>query len=40
MSDKTPLTLAPIPPWIKANPLLISASMEYHDNRLDYRFTR
>jgi len=30
----------PIPPCIKANPLLISASMEYHDNRLDYRFTR
>lgn len=30
----------PIPPWIKPNPLLISASMEYHDNRLDYRFAR
>jgi protein TonB len=30
----------PIPPWIRANPLLISASMEYHDNRLDYRFNR
>ena len=30
----------PIPPWIKPNPLSISASMEYHDNRLNYRFTR
>ena len=30
----------PIPPWIKPNPLLISASMEYHDNRLNYRFAR
>jgi protein TonB len=30
----------PIPPWIKTNPLTISASMEYHDNRLNYRFTR
>jgi periplasmic protein TonB len=30
----------PIPPWIKPNPLLISATMEYHDNRLDYRFAR
>ena len=30
----------PIPPWIKPNPLPISASMEYHDNRLNYRFTR
>jgi protein TonB len=30
----------PIPGWIKLNPLPISASMEYHDNRLDYRFTR
>lgn len=30
----------PIPSWIKPNPLLISASMEYHDNRLDYRFAR
>lgn len=28
----------PIPPWIKPNPLSISASMEYHDNRLNYRF--
>jgi len=27
----------PIPPWIKPNPLPISASMEYHDNRLNYR---
>jgi TonB family protein len=27
----------PIPPWIKANPLPIVASMEYHDNRLNYR---
>lgn len=25
----------PIPPWIKLNPLSISASMEYHDNRLN-----
>jgi protein TonB len=30
----------PIPSWIKLNPLPISASMEYHDNRVDYRFTR
>jgi len=30
----------PIPAWIKPNPLLISASMEYHDNRLNYRFAR
>lgn len=30
----------PIPPWVKPNPLSISASMEYHDNRLNYRFTR
>ena len=30
----------PIPPWIKPNPLFISASMEYHDNRLNYRFAR
>jgi len=29
----------PIPPWIKPNPLLISASMEYHDNRVNYRFS-
>lgn len=25
----------PIPPWIKASPLSVSASMEYHDNRLN-----
>jgi TonB family protein len=30
----------PIPPWIKSNPLPISASMEYHDNRLNYGFGR
>ncbi len=30
----------PIPPWIKPNPLAISATMEYRDNRLDYRITR
>jgi len=30
----------PIPAWIKPIPLLISASMEYHDNRLNYRFNR
>jgi protein TonB len=29
-----------IPTWIKLNPLSISASMEYHDNRLNYRYTR
>jgi protein TonB len=29
-----------IPPWIKPNPLSISATMEYHDSRLDYRFNR
>lgn len=30
----------PIPTWIKPIPLSISAAMEYHDNRLNYRFTR
>lgn len=30
----------PIPPWIKPNPLRISATMEYRDSRLDYRFAR
>ncbi len=30
----------PIPSWIKPLPLRISASMEYHDNRLNYRFAR
>jgi TonB family protein len=30
----------PIPPWIKPNPLPIAASMEYHDNRLNYGFSR
>jgi len=30
----------PIPSWIKPVPLLISASMEYHDTRLNYRFNR
>jgi len=30
----------PIPPWIRSNPLSISASMEYHDNRLNYQFAR
>jgi len=30
----------PIPAWIKPVPLMISASMEYHDNRLNYRFSR
>jgi protein TonB len=30
----------PIPPWIKPNPLSLSASMEYDDNRLHYRFAR
>mgnify|MGYP001252616669 FL=1 len=30
----------PIPAWIKPTPLLISASMEYHDTRLNYRFNR
>lgn len=30
----------PIPPWITPNPLRISATMEYRDSRLDYRFTR
>jgi protein TonB len=28
----------PIPAWIKPNPLLISARMEYSDSRLHYRF--
>ncbi len=30
----------PIPTWIKSVPLSISASMEYHDNRVNYRSTR
>jgi protein TonB len=30
----------PIPRWIKPNPLSISAAMEYHDNRLNYKFAR
>ena len=30
----------PIPPWVKPSPLSISASMEYYDNRLNYRFSR
>jgi TonB family protein len=30
----------PIPAWIKPVPLAISASMEYHDNRVNYRFNR
>ena len=30
----------PIPSWIKPVPLTISASMEYHDNRLNYPGTR
>lgn len=30
----------PIPSWVKPNPLSISASMEYHDNRLNYHFAR
>jgi TonB family protein len=30
----------PIPPWIKPNPLSISAAMEYHDNRVNYKFVR
>ena len=30
----------PIPPWIKPNPLPISASMEYEDKRLNYGFSR
>jgi protein TonB len=30
----------PIPAWIKPNPLPISATMEYRDSRLNYRFAR
>jgi protein TonB len=30
----------PLPAWIKPNPLPISATMEYRDSRLNYRFTR
>jgi periplasmic protein TonB len=30
----------PIPSWIKTNPLFISATMEYNDNRLNYRYSR
>ena len=30
----------PIPAWIKSTPLPISATMEYHDSRLNYPFTR
>ncbi|MGZ8495403.1 MAG: TonB family protein [Candidatus Binatia bacterium] len=31
---------APSPSWIKNNPLPISATMEYHDSRLNYPSTR
>jgi len=37
---KTAAPFPPIPPWVKPIPLSISASMEYHDNRLNYRFSR
>jgi protein TonB len=30
----------PIPAWIKSTPLPISATMEYHDSRLNYPLTR
>lgn len=30
----------PVPSWIKGGPVTISASMEYNDNRLNYRETR
>jgi protein TonB len=30
----------PIPSWIKAAPVTVSASMEYNDNRLNYRHNR
>ena len=30
----------PIPPWIKPNPLSVSAAMEYHDNRVNYHLAR
>ena len=30
----------PIPAWITSTPLPISATMEYHDSRLNYPFTR
>ena len=37
---KAAAPFAPIPSWIKGNPLSISASMEYSDNRLNYRYNR
>ncbi|MGZ8497238.1 MAG: TonB family protein [Candidatus Binatia bacterium] len=37
---KAAAPFAPIPSWIKNNPLPISATMEYHDSRLNYPSTR
>jgi protein TonB len=37
---KAAAPFAPIPSWIKSNPLPISATMEYHDSRLNYPSTR
>jgi TonB family protein len=30
----------PIPTWIKGNPLTISVTMEYNDNRPNFRYNR
>jgi protein TonB len=37
---KAAAPFAPIPSWIKSIPLPISATMEYHDSRLNYPATR
>ncbi|MGZ8477025.1 MAG: TonB family protein [Candidatus Binatia bacterium] len=37
---KAAAPFAPIPSWIKNNPLPISATMEYHDSRLNYPSAR
>ena len=37
---KAAAPFAPIPSWIKSIPLPISATMEYHDSRLNYPSTR
>ena len=37
---RTAAPFPPIPSWIKGAPVTVSASMEYNDNRLNYRHTR
>ena len=37
---RTAAPFPPVPSWIKSGPLTVSASMEYNDNRLNYRHIR